>query len=81
MQTGEVRKYGTNRHDSLSISDDGRCLYYRNLQNGDGSQYGDYRFCDEDGKLPEENDAMMLYGADMYANIGGFRNEQGGELS
>ena len=44
MLTGEVRKYGRNHHDSLRISDDGRYLVYENLQNGDGSEYGDYRF-------------------------------------
>ena len=42
LTTGEVRRYGENHHDSLRISDDGRCLYYENLQNGDGSCAGDY---------------------------------------
>ena len=49
MTNGTVRRYGTNVHDSLQISDDGRTLSYENLQNGDGSRYGDYRFCDQDG--------------------------------
>ena len=37
MLTGKIRKYGTNHHDALMISEDGRYLVYENLQNGDGS--------------------------------------------
>lgn len=68
----QVRIYGTNHHDSLKISDDGRFLSYYNLQNGDGSFLGDYRFCDKDGLLPCDN---KEYGVDAYANIGGFKND------
>ena len=70
--TGKVRLYGTNKHDSLIISDDGRTLSYSNLQNGDGSQYGDYRFCDKDGLIPSEDEVLIKHGADSYFNIGGF---------
>lgn len=69
LQTGKVRKYGADRHDSLVISEDGRTLSYYNLQNGDGSRYGDYRFCDEEGKIPAETECN--YGEE-YFNIGGW---------
>ena len=73
LTNGTVRKYGTNHHDSLRISDDGRTLSYENLQNGDGSEYGDYRFVvDEDGNIPADYEAVGKYGADAYFNIGGF---------
>lgn len=36
LETGKVRIYGTDKHDSLVISGDGRILSYYNLQNGDG---------------------------------------------
>lgn len=68
LQTGKVREYGTNPHDSLVISEDGRTLSYYNLQNGDGSRYGDYRFCDEDGNIPEGKDEC----GEDYFNIGGW---------
>lgn len=72
MLTGKIRKYGTNHHDALIISEDGRYLVYENLQNGDGSM-GDYRFVtDEDGNIPSEDETLMRYGADAYFNIGGF---------
>lgn len=45
LQTGTTHIYGTNPHDSLIVSEDGRTLSYYNLQNGDGSRFGDYRFC------------------------------------
>lgn len=74
---GKVRKYGADKHDSLKISHDGRTLSYENLQNGDGSKYGDYRFCtDESGKLPCEDFELIRHGADAYFNIGGFGNER-----
>ena len=74
LQPGIVRPYGTNSHDSLVISDDGRTLSYYNLQNGDGSRYGDYVFCDDEGKIPKEIDVYIERGADIYFNIGGFDN-------
>ena len=77
LQTGKVRLYGSNCHDSLRISEDGRTLSYENLQNGDGSKYGDYRFVtDEQGKIPSEDETYIKYGADAYFNIGGWERKE-----
>ena len=74
LQSGEVHEYGTNCHDSLRITDDGRMLSYENLQNGDDSHYGDYRFVtDKNGKIPGEDLDLIAHGADAYFNIGGFK--------
>lgn len=73
LLTGTVRAYGTNPHDSLVISEDGRTLSYYNLQNGDGSKYGNYVFCDDEGKTPSEIDVHNIYGADIHFNIGGWK--------
>lgn len=75
--TGNVRKYGTNQHDSLRISNDGTCLTYEHLQCGDGSIEGDkensgFLFCDDEGHTPEENEALCRFGADDFFNIGGW---------
>ena len=72
LTTGQVRKYGADRHDSLVISKDGKSLHYENLHNGDGSEIGNYRFCDENGNIPSEEETCILYGAPMHFNIGGF---------
>lgn len=77
LLTGKVRRYGTDPHDSLVISEDGRTLSYYNLQNGDGSSYGSYVFCDDEGKIPKEIDVYIERGADIYFNIGGW---EGGKL-
>ena len=69
LETGKVRRYGTNPHDSLVISDDGRTLSYYNLQNGDGSGHGNYVFCDDEGKTPAEIDIPD----NIYFNIGGWK--------
>ena len=71
-ETGITRLYGTDQHDSLVKSDDGRCLHYYNLQNGDGSMFGTYVFTDELGRIPKENIDLLRYGAEDYFNIGGF---------
>ena len=72
MHTGKVRMYGDDVHDALRISEDGRTLSYANLQNGDGSRYGCYRFVtDENGKTPEEDEVLVKNGADAYFDIGG----------
>lgn len=76
MISGKIRKYGTNPHDSLRVSPDGRYLTYENLQNGDGSFGGGYRFCDEEGKTPEENEIPEAI-IDTYFNIGGFHDDRG----
>jgi hypothetical protein len=75
-----IRPYGSSRHDSLRISPDGRTLSYENLQNGDGSKYGCYRFCDEEGRTPEEDPDLVKHGADAYFNIGGFVSDNDLEL-
>lgn len=73
-EDGEVRQYGTNHHDALVISDDGRYLYYENLQNGDGSRGGGYSFVtDEKGNTPIADEDLQKYGAEGYADIGGFK--------
>lgn len=51
--TGDVHEYGTDRHDSLILRDDGSLEYY-NYQNGDGSKYGAYKFCLSDGSKPSD---------------------------
>ena len=80
LQTGKIRLYGTNPHDSLRISGDGRTLSYENLQNGDGSRYGDYRFVtDEEGNIPEEDVVCIRYGGDAYFNIGGWEGGKDGD--
>lgn len=74
-ETGEVFEYGTNMHHALRISENGGCLIFENLQNGDGSLKngaGGYSFVLDDGKTPEESlSPDAVYGA-TYANIGGF---------
>lgn len=75
--TGNVRKYGTDQHDSLRISNDGTCLTYEHLQCGDGSIEGDkehsgFLFCDDEGYTPEEDEVLCRYSADTYFNIGGW---------
>ena len=75
-----IRPYGSNCHDSLMISSDGKTLSYYNLQNGDGSKYGDYRFCDEEGHTPDEDEVLLKHGADAYFNIGGFLSKEEREI-
>ena len=73
-EDGEVRQYGLSYHDALVISDDGRYLYYENLQNGDGSRGGGYSFVtDEKGNTPIADEDLQKYGAEGYADIGGFK--------
>ena len=76
----EIRPYGSNHHDALRISLDGRMLSYENLQNGEGSKYGCYRFCDAEGKTPKEDPDFVIYGADAYFNIGGFMTSEEEEI-
>lgn len=65
-QSGRVHRLGTNCHDALRV--DGGAIYYENLQNGDGSRYGGYVFCDKDGDALDSKGAMNL-GAN-YIGIG-----------
>jgi len=72
LQSGTVRKYGSDCHDSLAISQDGRTLSYYNLQCGDGSKYGDFRFVMEDGEVPQDSHTPDAMYCECYFNIGGF---------
>ena len=54
LQSGRIFEYGKNCHDRLVISEDGRSLHYENLQNGDGSNGGDYRFFSLENKPIKE---------------------------
>lgn len=71
LTTGQIFEYGSNRHHALRISADGRTLSFENLQNGDGSKYGEYRFIDDnEEKTPDEIESE--YSGECYFNIGGF---------
>lgn len=72
LQTGRVHEYGDDPHDSLYVSNNGRYLTYYNLQNGDGSNLGDYRFVCDDDKIPAESETADALHAEVYFNIGGF---------
>lgn len=77
-ENGIVFEYGSDKHHSLRISEDGKSLTFENLKNGDGSVGGGYSFVLEDGKTPEESDSSdAMYGC-TYANIGGFKNTSDG---
>lgn len=76
LQTGEIHEYGTNCHDSLAVSQDGRILTYYNLQNGDGSELGDYRFVCDDDKIPNESQTADALHCEVYFNIGGWCGER-----
>ncbi len=74
-ETGEVFEYGTNMHHALRISENGGCLTFENLQNGDGSLKsgdGGYSFVLDDGKTPIESNSPDAVNGATYANIGGF---------
>ena len=66
---GTIHEYGSNRHDSLLLRDDGS-IVYQNLQNGDGSEYGSYQFCDRDGSDPRGDN----WNGDPLLDIGGMKN-------
>lgn len=72
LETGSVREYGKDCHDSLAISPDGRSLSYYNLQCGEGSRYGCFRFVMEDGEVPDDSQTPDAIHAECYFNIGGF---------
>ena len=72
LETGVIHEYGTNCHDSLVISEDGKYLSYYNLQNGDGSgEGGGYVFVTENGTTPEEDRSCYETGEEFF-NIGGW---------
>jgi len=72
LQTGRVHEYGDSGHDSLYVSQDGTTLTYYNLQTGDGSKHGDYRFVCDDNKIPAESQTADAIHAEVYFNIGGW---------
>lgn len=72
LETGRVREYGKDCHDSLAISPEGRSLSYYNLQCGEGSRYGCFRFVMEDGEVPAASQTPDATHAECYFNIGGF---------
>lgn len=72
LQTGRVFEYGNDSHDGLMISEDGRFLSYNNLQNGDGSRWGDYRFVLDDGEVPQDSSSADALHGMSYVNVGGF---------
>lgn len=78
-QTGTIHEYGTDGHDSLHVSQDGRYLTYYNLQNGDGSGVGDYRFVCDDDKIPAESETADAIHAHVFFNIGGWNKRPQGE--
>lgn len=47
MLTNHFHEVGSDRHDSLLIVNGG--LQYYNLQCGEGTEFGDYKFCDKNG--------------------------------
>lgn len=89
MSTGHAHEYGTNPHDSLIVSEDGRSLAYYNLQNGDGSRFGDYRFVGDDQEgywniggvsifVPERKKGKWIYGEHDTAMCDGYRCDKCG---
>lgn len=69
MVSGRVFEYGKNCHDKLLISEDGRSLTYYNLQDGDGSCVGDYRFYYEKPKIETEEDKRNACDIDEWARM------------
>lgn len=63
--TGKVHEYGTDRHDSLILQEDGS-IHYLNLQNGTGTRFSEegYSFCLKDGSDPRNSE-------EAYLDIGG----------
>ena len=74
LSSGNTREYGTNCHDSLMISQDGKSLVYYNMQCGESSQFGNYRFVLDDDEVPEESNTPEAIHCECYADIGGFKN-------
>lgn len=69
INSGRVFEYGKNCHDKLLISEDGRCLTYYNLQDGDGSCVGDYRFYYEKPIIETEEEKRYAYDIDEWARM------------
>ena len=72
-EPGPVFEYGTNRHHSLKLQEDGSLQFYH-LQNGDGTgEGGGYEFCCKDGSVPDLSD----YHENGIIDIGGERTSVG----
>lgn len=71
---GKVHEYGTNKHDSLVLQEDGS-LHYENIQCCVGTKFAEegYSFCREDGTVPDTN---AVDTGDEYLDIGGCFFEQ-----
>lgn len=62
---GHEHIFGEDGHDFLRVSDDGKCLYYENWQNGEDSQYGTYSFVGNGIK----DDCMCSYVENVYIEV------------
>lgn len=67
--TGHIHEYGTDKHDSLILQEDGS-LHYEHLQVCVGTKYPEegFSFCLEDGTIPEWD---LEYGVEPYIDIAG----------
>lgn len=65
--SGRIFEFGKNVHDRLIISEDGRSLTYYNLQCGEGSEFGDFRFYYEKPSVEEYGE--YIADADFYARM------------
>ena len=72
---GSTRPFGSDKHDRLLLGMDGRTLSYFNMQNGDGSRYGDYRLCLADGMIPDEDSSMVYYEGEYSITKEGLQDE------
>lgn len=70
-ETGHVREYGSDPHDALVLQPDGS-LHYLNMQNLEGTRFGGFRFCLQDGNIPNTS----VYPDDAYIDIGGFHTPE-----
>jgi hypothetical protein len=57
--TGAIREVGKDQHDALWLY--GGALHYRNLQNGEGTLGGGYKWCDRNGNTEFDNDEYDNY--------------------
>ena len=66
---GHVHEYGTDKHDSLILQEDGS-LHYEHLQGCVGTKYPEegFSFCLEDGTIPEWD---LEHGVEPYIDIAG----------
>ena len=69
--TGMIHEYGSDCHDTLLLSEDGS-LHYYNLHTGEGSKFGSYSFCMEDGSDPRD---VPDYRCLPFLNIGGTKRK------